>query len=89
MSQVQEVKASVIQSYKLHETDTGSPEVQVALLSQRIEHLMEHFKTHKKDFHSRRGLLKMAGKRRRLLDYLKTANIDRYRKVVSSLGLRK
>jgi small subunit ribosomal protein S15 len=89
MSQVQEVKASVIQSYKLHETDTGSPEVQVALLSQRIEHLMEHFKTHKKDFHSRRGLLKMVGKRRRLLDYLKTANIDRYRKVVSSLGLRK
>jgi len=89
MSQVQEVKASVIQSYKLHETDTGSPEVQVALLSQRIEHLMEHFKTHKKDFHSRRGLLKMVGKRRRLLDYLKTASMDRYRKVVSSLGLRK
>jgi small subunit ribosomal protein S15 len=89
MLQVQEDKASVIQSYKLHETDTGSPEVQVALLSQRIEHLMGHFKTHKKDFHSRRGLLKMVGKRRRLLDYLKNANIDRYRKVVSSLGLRK
>lgn len=89
MPQVQEVKASVIQSYRLHETDTGSPEVQVALLSQRIEHLMEHFKTHKKDFHSRRGLLKMVGTRRRLLDYLKSANIDRYRKVVSSLGLRK
>jgi small subunit ribosomal protein S15 len=89
MPQAQEVKASVIQSYKLHDTDTGSPEVQVALLSQRIEHLMGHFKIHKKDFHSRRGLLKMVGQRRRLLDYLKTANIERYRKVVSSLGLRK
>ncbi len=89
MPQAQEVKASVIQSYKLHDTDTGSPEVQVALLSQRIEHLMDHFKIHKKDFHSRRGLLKMVGQRRRLLDYLKTANIERYRKVVSSLGLRK
>lgn len=85
----QEGKASVIQSFKLHENDTGSPEVQVALLSQRIEHLMGHFKVHKKDFHSRRGLLKMVGKRRRLLDYLKNADIDRYRKVVSSLGLRK
>jgi small subunit ribosomal protein S15 len=89
MPQAQEVKASVIQSYKLHETDSGSPEVQVALLSQRIEHLMDHFKIHKKDFHSRRGLLKMVGQRRRLLDYLRTANIERYRKVVSSLGLRK
>ena len=89
MSQAQEVKASVIGAYKLHDSDTGSPEVQVALLSQRIEHLTEHFKTHKKDFHSRRGLLKMVGKRRRLLDYLKNANMERYRKVVSSLGLRK
>ena len=89
MSQAQEAKASVIKSYKLHETDTGSPEVQVALLSQRIEHLQEHFKTHKKDFHSRRGLLKMVGKRRRLLDYLKTADVERYRNVVKSLGLRK
>ena len=89
MPQAQEVKASVIGTYKLHDSDTGSPEVQVALLSQRIEHLTEHFKTHKKDFHSRRGLLKMVGKRRRLLDYLKNANMERYRKVVSSLGLRK
>lgn len=89
MPQAQEAKASVIQSYKLHETDTGSPEVQVALLSHRIEYLMEHFRIHKKDFHSRRGLLKMVGQRRRLLDYLKTANMERYRKVVSSLGLRK
>lgn len=89
MPQAQEVKASVINSYKLHDTDTGSPEVQVALLSQRIEQLTDHFKTHKKDFHSRRGLLKMVGKRRRLLDYLKTADMDRYRKVVTSLGLRK
>ncbi len=89
MPQAQEVKASVILSYKLHDKDTGSPEVQVALLSQRIEHLTEHFKVHKKDFHSRRGLLKLVGKRRRLLDYLKNADMDRYRKVVSSLGLRK
>jgi small subunit ribosomal protein S15 len=89
MPQAQEVKASVIESYKLHDNDTGSPEVQVALLSERIEHLTEHFKVHKKDFHSRRGLLKMVGKRRRLLDYLKNASMERYRKVVSSLGLRK
>ena len=89
MPQAQEVKASVIESYKLHDNDTGSPEVQVALLSQRIEHLTEHFKIHKKDFHSRRGLLKMVGKRRRLLDYLKNSSMERYRKVVSSLGLRK
>ncbi len=89
MPQPQEVKTSVIESYKLHDKDTGSPEVQVALLSQRIEHLTEHFKIHKKDFHSRRGLLKMVGKRRRLLDYLKNSSMERYRKVVSSLGLRK
>ena len=89
MPQAQEVKASVISTFKLHDTDTGSPEVQVALLSQRIEHLTEHFKVHKKDFHSRRGLLKLVGKRRRLLDYLKNADMGRYRKVVSSLGLRK
>ncbi len=89
MSQVQEVKASVIKSYKLHETDTGSPEVQVALLSQRIEHLMGHFKIHKKDFHSRRGLLKMVGKRRRLLEYLQEKNVDRYRKIIQELDLRK
>jgi small subunit ribosomal protein S15 len=78
-----------IESYRLHETDTGSPEVQVALLTQRINHLTDHFKTHKKDFHSRRGLLKLVGQRRRLLDYLKRSDVERYRKVVASLGLRK
>jgi small subunit ribosomal protein S15 len=82
-------KERVITQYRLHETDTGSPEVQVALLSQRIEYLTEHFKTHKKDHHSRRGLLKLVGKRRRLLDFLKKSDVDRYRKVVTSLNLRK
>ena len=82
-------KARVITQYRLHDTDTGSPEVQIALLSQRIEYLTEHFKTHKKDHHSRRGLLKLVGKRRRLLDFLKKSDVDRYRKVVSSLNLRK
>ncbi|HEY6560494.1 MAG TPA: 30S ribosomal protein S15 [Polyangiaceae bacterium] len=82
-------KARVITQYRLHDTDTGSPEVQVALLSQRIEYLTEHFKTHKKDHHSRRGLLKLVGKRRRLLDFLKKSDVDRYRKVVSALNLRK
>jgi len=73
----------------LHDSDTGSSEVQVALLSQRIEYLTEHFKTHKKDHHSRRGLLKLVGQRRRLLDYLKRSSVERYRTVVSSLNLRK
>ncbi len=82
-------KARVITQSRLHDTDTGSPEVQVALLSQRIEYLTEHFKTHKKDHHSRRGLLKLVGQRRRLLDYLKRSNVERYRKVVSALSLRK
>jgi small subunit ribosomal protein S15 len=82
-------KTATITQYRLHEKDTGSPEVQVALLSQRIESLTEHFKTHKKDFHSRRGLLRMVGQRRRLLDYLKSESIDRYRKIVSALNLRK
>lgn len=82
-------KAATITQHRLHEKDTGSPEVQVALLSQRIESLTEHFKTHKKDFHSRRGLLRMVGQRRRLLDYLKGESIDRYRKIVSALNLRK
>ena len=72
-----------------HETDTGSPEVQVALLSERINMLTEHFKTHKKDFHSRRGLLKLVGQRRRLLDYLKTKDNMRYRKLIEGLGIRK
>jgi small subunit ribosomal protein S15 len=84
-----DAKQGVIKQYKLHDADTGSPEVQIALLSQRIEYLSEHFKVHKKDFHSRRGLLKMVGQRRRLLDYLRVSDVDRYRKVVSSLNLRK
>lgn len=82
-------KTRVITNFRLHESDTGSPEVQIALLSQRIEQLTEHFKTHKKDHHSRRGLLMLVGQRRRLLDYLKQSNVERYRKVVSSLNLRK
>ena len=89
MPQDADVKKDVISKYRLHESDTGSSEVQVALLSQRIEYLTEHFKTHKKDHHSRRGLLKLVGQRRRLLDYLKRSSIDRYRTVVSSLNLRK
>jgi small subunit ribosomal protein S15 len=82
-------KQSVINAYRVHEKDTGSPEVQVALLTQRISYLAEHFDTHKKDFHSRRGLLRLVGQRRRLLDYLKRSDVERYRKVVASLGLRK
>jgi small subunit ribosomal protein S15 len=82
-------KGRVIHQFRLHETDTGSPEVQVALITQRIGYLTDHFKTHKKDHHSRRGLLKLVGHRRRLLDYLKKADVERYRKVVSALNLRK
>lgn len=84
-----DAKTGVIQQHRLHETDTGSPEVQIALLSQRIEYLTEHFKVHKKDHHSRRGLLKLVGQRRQLLDYLKRENVDRYRQIVTSLNLRK
>ena len=84
-----EKKTELVTKFRVHETDTGSPEVQVALLSERINHLTEHFKTHKKDHHSRRGLLKLVGQRRRLLDYLKRSNVERYRKVVSALSLRK
>jgi small subunit ribosomal protein S15 len=73
----------------LHETDTGSPEVQIALLSARIEYLTEHFKSHKKDHHSRRGLLKLVSQRRRLLDYVKKKDVERYRSVIGRLGLRK
>jgi len=89
MPQDADVKKDVISKYRLHDSDTGSSEVQVALLSQRIEYLTEHFKTHKKDHHSRRGLLKLVGQRRRLLDYLKRTSVERYRTVVSSLSLRK
>jgi small subunit ribosomal protein S15 len=82
-------KTRVITQHRLHDSDTGSPEVQIALLSQRIEYLTDHFKVHKKDHHSRRGLLKLVGQRRRLLDFLKKRDVDRYRKVVSALNLRK
>ncbi len=84
-----EAKGGVIGDYRIHETDTGSPEVQVALLSERIKYLQEHFKAHKKDHHSRRGLLKMVGQRRRLLNYLKRKDITRYREVIGRLGIRK
>jgi len=84
-----EAKQGVITKFRTHESDTGSPEVQVALLSQRIDYLTEHFKVHRKDHHSRRGLLKLVGQRRRLLDYLKRSDVERYRKVVVSLNLRK
>ncbi len=82
-------KQEVIQKYKQHEKDTGSPEVQIALLTERITYLTEHFKTHSKDHHSRRGLLKLVGQRRRLLDYLKTKGLDRYRAMIQNLGIRK
>ena len=82
-------KQQVIQKFKQHEKDTGSPEVQIALLTERITYLTEHFKTHTKDHHSRRGLLKLVGQRRRLLDYLKTKGLDRYRTMINTLGIRK
>jgi small subunit ribosomal protein S15 len=82
-------KTGIIDSYRTHEGDTGSPEVQVALLSERISYLTEHFKTHAKDHHSRRGLLKLVGQRRRLLDYLKSKNSDRYADLIKRLGIRK
>ena len=85
----QERKTEIIGQYRQHESDTGSPEVQVALLSERIRYLTDHFKTHKKDFHSRRGLLKLVGQRRRLLNYLKRSDVERYRGLIKALGLRK
>ncbi|HDJ28900.1 MAG: 30S ribosomal protein S15 [Pseudomonadota bacterium] len=84
-----EKKKTVIEKFQMHDSDTGSPEVQIALLSERIIYLTEHFKTHKKDFHSRRGLLKLVGQRRRLLDYLKKKEFQRYKTVISTLGLRR
>lgn len=84
-----EQKQEIMNKFGTHENDTGSPEVQIALLSARITYLTEHFKTHKKDHHSRRGLLKMVGQRRRLLNYLKGKSIDRYRNVIQELGIRK
>jgi len=85
----QDRKQNLIQQYRTHEGDTGSPEVQVALLTERITYLTEHFRTHAKDHHSRRGLLKMVSQRRSLLDYLKRKDLERYRKIVSALNLRK
>ncbi len=82
-------KQDIVTKFKTHEKDTGSPEVQVALLTERIVYLTEHFKTHKKDHHSRRGLLKLVGQRRRLLDYLKDKDGGRYRKLIDGLGIRK
>lgn len=84
-----ESKAKVIDEYKSHDGDTGSPEVQIALLTARIEHLTGHFKAHAKDFHSRTGLLKMVGRRRKLLKYLKNTDVQRYREILKRLNLRK
>ncbi len=84
-----EQKAELIQRFKKHDKDTGSPEVQIALLTERINTLTQHFGTHKKDHHSRRGLLKLVGQRRRLLDYLKNKEVNRYREIIKELGLRR
>ncbi len=84
-----EAKKELIDQFQLHENDTGSPEVQIALLTKRILYLTEHFKVHKKDHHSRRGLLMLVGRRRRLLDYVKNKSIKRYRAIIESLGLRR
>lgn len=84
-----EKKQEIINSFKKHDSDTGSPEVQIAILTERITYLTEHFKTHKKDHHSRRGLLKLVGQRRRLLDYLKGKEVDRYKTVIERLGIRR
>lgn len=85
----QDRKQGIIERYRMHEGDTGSPEVQIALLTERINYLTEHLKTHKKDFHSQRGLLKMVGRRRGLLNYLRKSAPERYQEIVSKLGLRK
>jgi len=84
-----EQKTSVITGYKTHEKDTGSPEVQIAILSERIGYLTTHFKTHSKDHHSRRGLMMLVGQRRRMLDYLKKKDVKRYRELIGKLGIRK
>jgi len=89
MAILKEEKVEVIQKFKKHESDTGSPEVQIALLSNRITQLTEHFKIHVKDHHSRRGLLKMVSQRRRLLDYVRSKDEERYRSIISRLGIRK
>ena len=86
---LKEEKTALIQEYAQHEGDTGSPEVQIALLTKRINDLTEHLRTHKKDHHSRRGLLKMVGQRRNLLNYLTKSDIERYRSIIAKLGIRK
>ncbi len=88
MSHFDAMKADIVDEFKTHESDTGSPEVQVALLTRRIQFLTDHFKVEKKDYHSRRGLLRLVGRRRRLLEYLKKKNIMRYRELIKRLGLR-
>lgn len=88
MSHFDAQKETIIDEFRTHPKDTGSPEVQVALLTRRIQYLTEHFKSFKKDYHSRRGLLRLVGRRRRLLEYLKSKDITRYRKLVEQLGLR-
>ncbi|MDQ4120788.1 MAG: 30S ribosomal protein S15 [Acidobacteriota bacterium] len=89
MATAKETKEQILQNYRTHESDTGSPQVQIALLTQRINELTDHFKTHKKDNHSRRGLLKMVSQRRSLLDYLKRKDIEQYHSIVERLGLRR
>jgi small subunit ribosomal protein S15 len=89
VSLTKETKTELIESHRTHESDTGSPEVQIAILTNRIQYLTEHFKIHSKDHHSRQGLLKMVGKRRRLLDYLKRNSFSRYQQIIGKLGLRK
>jgi len=89
MALTQERKQQLIEEYKVHETDTGSPEIQIAILTEKINYLNEHLRTHKKDHHSRRGLLKMVGQRRHLLNYLKDKDVQRYRDLITKLGLRR
>ena len=82
-------KADIIATHRQHDSDTGSPEVQIALLTERINHLTEHLKVHKKDHHSRRGLLMLVGRRRRMLDYVRSTDVERYRAIIAKLGLRR
>jgi small subunit ribosomal protein S15 len=89
MSLTKETKGTIINQYRVHPSDTGSPEVQIAILSERITYLTEHFKTHQKDHASRRGLMKIVGQRRRLLDYRRGNSVERYREVIGKLGIRK
>jgi small subunit ribosomal protein S15 len=89
VAQLAEKKKEIIENFRLHEGDTGSSEVQIALLTDRIQYLTDHFRTHKKDHHSRRGLLKLVGQRRRLLKYLQQKDVNKYREIIKALGIRK